>query len=135
MIFYVDSENVFTFSDMLIRFHKLWKIKQTYNNMSFINIEQSGNSLVVRGLQFHPSTADGMGLIPGKGTQILHAAPLGQENKTKPKATTSTKTVNITGIFFPKCMSFEGEAQDLKSFTGLGDCPHVSYTEARPGRW
>ena len=104
MIFYVDSENVFTFSDMLIRFHKLWKMKQTYNNMSFINVEQSGNSLVVRGLQFHPSTADGMGLIPGKGTQILHAAPLGQENKTKPKATTSTKTVNITGIFFPKCL-------------------------------
>ena len=55
-------------------------MKQTYNNMSFISVEQSGNSLVVQWLQFHPSTADGMGLIPGKGTQILHAAPLGQTN-------------------------------------------------------
>ena len=117
---------------MLIRFPKLWKMKQTYNNMSFISVEQSGNSLVVQWLQFHPSTEDGMGLIPGKGTKIPHAAPLGQENKT----TTSTKTVNITGIFFfPKGVSFEGEVQDLKSFTGLGGCPHVSYTEARPGRW
>ena len=97
---YVDSENTFTFSDTLIRFHKLWKTKQTYNNMSFISVEQSGDSLVVLWLQFHPSTAGGMGLIPGQGAKILHAAPLGQENKTKPNPKQQQKQSISQALFF-----------------------------------
>ena len=33
-----------------------------------------GTSLVVQWLRLHPSTTVDMGLIPGQGTKILHAA-------------------------------------------------------------
>ena len=75
-------------------------MKQTYNNMSFISVEQSGDSLVVPWLQFHPSTAGGMGLIPGQGAKILHAAPLGQENKTKPNPKQQQKQSISQALFF-----------------------------------
>ena len=40
-----------------------------------------GIFLVVQWLRFHASTAGGMGLIPGQGTNILHALPPKIENK------------------------------------------------------
>ena len=43
--------------------------------------ERFGTSLAVQWLRFHASTAGGMGLIPGQGTNILHALPPKIENK------------------------------------------------------
>ena len=47
-----------------------------------------GNFLVVQWLGLHPSTAGGMGSIPGQGTKILQAAKT--RNKTKQKNQTKT---------------------------------------------
>ena len=40
-----------------------------------------GNSLVVKSLGLHASTAGGMGSIPGWGTKILQAAQCSQKKK------------------------------------------------------
>ena len=41
--------------------------------------KKKGTSLAVQWLDFHTSTAGGMGPIPGQGTEILQAAWRGQE--------------------------------------------------------
>ena len=44
-----------------------------------------GTSLVVQWLRLPASTVKGAGLIPGRGTKILHAAWLGKKKKIKCK--------------------------------------------------
>ena len=46
----------------------------TENKISIKNYWVNGTSLAVQWLRLHASTARGMGLIPGQGTKILHAA-------------------------------------------------------------
>lgn len=40
-----------------------------------------GTFPVVQWVRLHAATARSMGLIPGQGTKILHAAQCGQKNK------------------------------------------------------
>ena len=47
----------------------------------------SGTSLAVQWLRLRTPYTGGMGLIPGQGTKILHAAWCGQKKKKKEKTT------------------------------------------------
>ena len=51
-----------------------------FNNICYRN-NVRGNSLVVQWLGLHASTAGGMGLIPGWGTEMLCAAWCSQKTK------------------------------------------------------
>ena len=46
-----------------------------------------GTSLAVQWLRLHPSTAGGMGLIPGLGTKIPHATRPGKKKKERERET------------------------------------------------
>ena len=52
-------------------------------------------SLVVEWLRLCPSTAGGMGLVPGRGTKILHATWCSQKKKKKKKIIFSMNTLCI----------------------------------------
>ena len=51
-----------------------------FNNICYRN-NVRGNSLVVQWLGLHASTAGGMGLIPGRGTEMLCAAWCSKKKK------------------------------------------------------
>ena len=51
----------------------------------FCQMKSSWDSLAVQWLELCASTAGGMGLIPGQGTEILQATQHGQKQKKKKK--------------------------------------------------
>ena len=66
----------------------VWEIIDNYRYSGFVSIAignilncQLWNSLVVQWLGLCPSTAGGIGLIPGRGTNTLHAALCGWKRK------------------------------------------------------
>ena len=69
----------------------IYSILQIPEHTDYINQENSlGTSLVVQWLRLQASTIGSMGLIPGQGTKIPHAARRGQKAKTK---TNGQKTI------------------------------------------
>ena len=53
----------------------------------------AGTSLAVQWLRLCTSTAGGMGLIPGQGTKIPHAAPCGQKKRNSHHKAVSSKSL------------------------------------------
>ena len=56
---------------------------QVMKESAKLKIEIIGNSLVVQCLELWPSTAEGMGSIPGQGTKILDASQKRKKKKIK----------------------------------------------------
>ena len=56
---------------------------QVMKESAKLKIEIIGNFLVVQCLELWPSTAEGMGSIPGQGTKILDASQKRKKKKIK----------------------------------------------------
>ena len=63
--------------------NELWEIHAVESSPRYCDNSKrtGGPSLVVQWLRLRPSTAGGMGSIPGRGTKISHAARCSQTNK------------------------------------------------------
>ena len=71
---------------MLVRKYKLSIYFLVKDYCQSQRIDFSGTSLAVQQLGLHASTAGGTGLIPGRGTKILHAPRCGpKQTKTENK--------------------------------------------------